>query len=81
VAFFLLGKLALDGRTLAAAIRIGTPHHLRIDTVLLDHDAGAAPHLTATDSQMPASCHLPPVALHATIKHQPLDRDVPVAIE
>lgn len=43
--------------------------------------AGAAPHLTAADSQMPASRHLPPVALHATIKHQPLDRDVPVAIE
>ena len=51
VAFLLLGKLALDGRTLAAAIRIGTPHHL------------------------------PPVALHAITKPQPLDRDVPVAIE
>ena len=41
VAFLLLGKLALDGRTLAPAIRIGTPHHLRIDTVLFDYDAGA----------------------------------------
>ncbi len=39
----MLGKLALDARTFAPAMRIGSPQYLRIDTVLLNHDAVALP--------------------------------------